>query len=148
MLYINLYTIIAEQKYKLHCRLFTRIPICLVKLVEIWLDFLHIRTHVKHGIVPLLICNIMCTSSSNTFTLPLKNLQFSQHNFFNYLVSCCVSIYVVGTWEIHAWEVRNLFTHECLCHTPLHSCLVSHCRSMFFLILFLDYTSIWTTQVL
>jgi hypothetical protein len=80
----------------LHCRLFMRFSICLVILVEIWLDFLHIRIHVKHGIVPL-ICNIMFTSSPNTFTLPLKNLQFGQWNFFNYLVSHCVSIHVVGT---------------------------------------------------
>jgi hypothetical protein len=58
----------------LYCRLFTRFPICLVKLVEIWLNFLHIRIHVKHGIVPLLVCNKICTSSSNTLTLPLKNL--------------------------------------------------------------------------
>jgi hypothetical protein len=38
----------------LHCRLFMRFPICLVNLVEIWLDFLHIRIHVEHGIVSLL----------------------------------------------------------------------------------------------
>jgi hypothetical protein len=58
----------------LHCRLFTRFPNCLVKLVKIWLDFLHIRIHVKHGIVPLLVRNKMCTSSPNIFTLSLKNL--------------------------------------------------------------------------
>jgi hypothetical protein len=80
----------------LYCRLFMRFPICLVKLVKIWLDFLHVCVHVKHGIVLLLICNIMCTSSPNTFTLLLKNLQFSQQNFFIYLVSCCVSIRIVG----------------------------------------------------
>jgi hypothetical protein len=54
----------------LHCWLFMRFPICLVKLVEIWLDVLHVHIHVRHGIVPLLVCNIMCTSSPNTFTFP------------------------------------------------------------------------------
>jgi hypothetical protein len=131
----------------IHCRLFTRFPICLVKLIEILFDFLHIHIHVKHGIVTHLVCNIMRTSISNTFTLRLKNLQFGQRNFLTYLVSCCVSIHVVGIWEIHAWEVGNLFTHEWLCDTPLHPCLVLHYRSIF-LILFLDYTSIWTSQVL
>jgi hypothetical protein len=62
----------------LHYRLFMRFTICIIKLVEIWFDFLHIRIHVKHGIVLLLVCNIMCTNSPNTFTLPLKNLEFSQ----------------------------------------------------------------------
>jgi hypothetical protein len=58
----------------LQCRLFTSFLIYLVKLVKIWFDFVHIRIHVKHGRVPLLICNKMCTSSPNTFTLPSKNL--------------------------------------------------------------------------
>jgi hypothetical protein len=87
--------ILAYVIQLLQCRLFTRFPICLVKLVEIWLDFLHICIQVKYGIVSLLVHNIICTSSPNTFTLPLKNLQFDQRNFY-YLVSCCVSIHVVG----------------------------------------------------
>jgi hypothetical protein len=56
----------------LHCSLFMRFPISLVKLVEIWLDFLHIRIHVKYGIVPLLICNKMYTCNPNTFTILMK----------------------------------------------------------------------------
>jgi hypothetical protein len=56
------------------CRLFTSFPIYLVKLLKIWYDIFHIRIHVKHGIVPLLVRNKMCTSSPNTFTIPLKNL--------------------------------------------------------------------------
>jgi hypothetical protein len=58
----------------LHYRLFVRFPICLVKLVKIWLDFLQSRIHVKHDVVPLLIYNKMCTSSPNTITIALKNL--------------------------------------------------------------------------
>jgi hypothetical protein len=57
----------------LQCRLLTSCPIYFVKLLEIWLDILHIRVHVKYEIVPLLIGDIMCTRSSNTFTLQLKN---------------------------------------------------------------------------
>jgi hypothetical protein len=37
------------------------------------LDFLHVRVHIKHGIVPLHVSDIMCIRSPNTFTLPLKN---------------------------------------------------------------------------
>jgi hypothetical protein len=53
-------------------RLFMRCPICLVKLLEIWLNFLHARVHVKHGIDSLLFGDIMCTRSPNSFTLTLK----------------------------------------------------------------------------
>jgi hypothetical protein len=42
----------------LYCRLITRCPICFVKLLEIWLDFLHVRVHVKHGIVLLLVSDM------------------------------------------------------------------------------------------
>jgi hypothetical protein len=94
--------IIVHVTQLLHYRLFMRFPISLVKLVEIWLDFLHIRIHIKHGIVPLLVHNKICTSIPNTFTLPLRNLQFSQWNFFYYLVSPYVSTHVVGALEIHA----------------------------------------------
>jgi hypothetical protein len=31
-----------------------RFPMCLVKLVKIWLNFIHICIHVKYGIVHLL----------------------------------------------------------------------------------------------
>jgi hypothetical protein len=55
------------------CMLLTRCPIYFVKLLEIWLDFLHVHVHVKHGIVLLLVSDIMCTRSPNTFTLLLKN---------------------------------------------------------------------------
>jgi hypothetical protein len=58
----------------LQCRLFTSFPIYLAKLLKIWYDFFHICIHVKHGIVPLLVHNKMCTSSPNTFTISLKNL--------------------------------------------------------------------------
>jgi hypothetical protein len=47
-------------------RLFTSFLIYLVKLLKIWYEFFHIRIHVKHGIVPLLVRNKMCTSSPNT----------------------------------------------------------------------------------
>jgi hypothetical protein len=57
----------------LQCRLLTRYLICFVKLLKIWLDFLLVHVHVKHGIVPLLIDDIICTRSPNTFTLSLKN---------------------------------------------------------------------------
>jgi hypothetical protein len=57
----------------LQCRLLTRCPICFIKLLKIWLDFLHVYIYVKHGIVPLLVDDIMCTRSPNTFILPLKN---------------------------------------------------------------------------
>jgi hypothetical protein len=46
----------------LQCRLFMRCPIYFVKLLEVWLDILHVCVHVKHGIVPLLLGDIMCTS--------------------------------------------------------------------------------------
>jgi hypothetical protein len=57
----------------LQCRLLTRCLIYFVKLLKIWFDFLHVYVHLMHGIVPLLICDIICTRSPNTFTLPLKN---------------------------------------------------------------------------
>jgi hypothetical protein len=57
----------------LQCRLLMRCPICFVKLLKIWFDFLHVCVHIKHEIVPLLVGDIMCTRSPNTFTLPLKN---------------------------------------------------------------------------
>jgi hypothetical protein len=122
----------------LQCRLFTSFPICLVKLLEIWFNFLHhVHVHVKHGIVRLLVCDIMCTRSPNTFTLLLKNRQLAQWNFFYYVVPRCTSIHVIGAWEIHAWEVCNLFTRECLRNTPLNSFLVAHCSSKFFQFSFL-----------
>jgi hypothetical protein len=37
----------------LQCRLLMRYPICFIKLLEIWLDYLYVRVHVKDGIVPL-----------------------------------------------------------------------------------------------
>jgi hypothetical protein len=54
-------------------QLLTRCPICFVKLLKIWLDFLHVRVHIKHAIVTVLVGDIICTRSPNTFTLPLKN---------------------------------------------------------------------------
>jgi hypothetical protein len=57
----------------LQCRLLMRCPICFVKLLKIWFDFLHVRVHIKHGIVSLLVGEVMCTRSPNTFNLPLKN---------------------------------------------------------------------------
>jgi hypothetical protein len=57
----------------LQCRLSTLFPICLIKHLEIWLDFLHVCVHVKHGIVLLIVRDIMCARSPNTFTLPLEN---------------------------------------------------------------------------
>jgi hypothetical protein len=33
----------------LQYRLLTRCPICFVKFLKIWLDFLHVRVHVKHN---------------------------------------------------------------------------------------------------
>jgi hypothetical protein len=103
----------------LQCRLPTSFLIYLIKHVKIWLDFLHVRVHVKHAIVPLLVCDIMCTRSPNTFTLPLENWQLIQRNFFYYVVPCHMSIHVVGAREILAWEVRNIFTRECLRDTTL-----------------------------
>jgi hypothetical protein len=116
----------------LQCRFFTSFSICLVKQLKIWLDFLHVHVHVKHGIVPLVVRDIMCTRSPNTFTLPLENWQLAQRNFFYYVVPCHMSIRIVGTWDILAWKVRNLFTHECLCNTTLNPCLVAHCNSNLF----------------
>jgi isopentenyl phosphate kinase len=57
----------------LQCGLHMRCPICFVKLLKIWFDVHHVRVQIKHGIVPLLIGDIMCTCSPNTCTLPLKN---------------------------------------------------------------------------
>jgi hypothetical protein len=77
------------------CRLYTRIPIYLVKLLKIWLDLIHVRVHVKHGIVPLLVPDKMCIRSFNTFTLPSKNRHLTQRIFFYYKVSCQMSIHIV-----------------------------------------------------
>jgi hypothetical protein len=57
----------------LQSRLYTICPIYFLKLLKIWLDFLHVRVHVKYGIVPLLVRDIMCTRSPNTLTFPSKN---------------------------------------------------------------------------
>jgi isopentenyl phosphate kinase len=57
----------------LQCRMVMRCPIYFVKLLKIWFDFLHVCVHIKHGIVPLLVGDIICTRSPNTFTLLLKN---------------------------------------------------------------------------
>jgi hypothetical protein len=80
----------------LQCMLFTLFPIYLIKHVEIWLDFLYVCVHMKYGIVPLLIRDIMCIRSINTFTLPLENRQLAQRNFFYYVVPHHMSIHVVG----------------------------------------------------
>jgi hypothetical protein len=57
----------------LQFRLVTRCRICFVKLLKIWFDFLHIRAHIKHRIVSLLVGDIMCTRSPNTCTISLKS---------------------------------------------------------------------------
>jgi hypothetical protein len=79
----------------LQCRLSTLLPIYLVKQLEMWLDFLHVRVYVKHGIVPLVIHDIMC--HPNTFTLPLENRQLAQQNFFYYVVLRRMNIHNVDT---------------------------------------------------
>jgi hypothetical protein len=88
---------LAHVIHMLQYRLFTRCPICFVKLLEIWLDVLHVRVYVKHEIVPLLVGDIMCTRSPNTFTLLLKNRQLTQWNISYYMVPHYMSIHVVGT---------------------------------------------------
>jgi hypothetical protein len=123
------------------CMLLTRCPIYFVKLLEIWLDFLHVHVHVKHGIVSLLVSDIMCTRSPNTFTLLLKNWQLAQWNVPYYMVPRCVNIHVVSAWEINVCKVCNLFTRECLRSTPLNSCLVANHRSRFFQFSFLTIHS-------
>jgi hypothetical protein len=94
--YITFEPMLVHVIQLLQCRLFLRCPICLVKQLKKWLDFLHVYEHVKHEIVPLLVGDIMCTRSPNTFTLPLKNQQLTQQNIFYYMVSHCMSIHVVG----------------------------------------------------
>jgi hypothetical protein len=108
----------------LQCGLHMRCPIFFVKLLKIWFDFHHFCVQIKHGILPLLIGDIMCTCSPNTCTIPLKNWQLPQRNISDYMVPHCWCIHVVSTWEIHAWEVCNLFTREFLCNTPLNPYLV------------------------
>jgi hypothetical protein len=80
----------------LQCRLSTSFPKCLVKHLKIWLDFLHVCVHVKHGIVPFVVRDIMCTRSPNTFTLPLENRQLTQRNLFYYVIPRRMSIHIVG----------------------------------------------------
>jgi hypothetical protein len=70
----------------LQCRLHMRCPICFIKLLKIWFDFHHVHVQIKHGIVPLLVGDIMCTRSPNTCTIPLKNWQLAQWNIFDYMV--------------------------------------------------------------
>jgi hypothetical protein len=123
---------LAHRIQLLQYMLSTSFLIYLVKHLKIWLDFLHIRVHVKHGIVPLVVRNIMCTRSPNIFTLPLENRQLAQWNFFYYVVPHCMIIHIVGAWEILAWEVHNLFTCECLRNTTLNPCLAAHYNSRFF----------------
>jgi hypothetical protein len=82
----------------LQCRLSTLFPIYLIKHVEIWLDFLYVRVHITHGIVLLLVRDIMCAlGAPNIFTIPLKNRQLAQQNFFYYVVMHCKSIHIIGT---------------------------------------------------
>jgi hypothetical protein len=57
----------------LQCVLHMRCPICFIKLPKIWFDFHHVCVQIKHGIVLLLIGDIMCTCCPNTCTLSLKN---------------------------------------------------------------------------
>jgi hypothetical protein len=57
----------------LQCRFLMRCLICFVKLLKIWLDFLQVHVHIKHGIISLLVGDIMCTRNPTIFTLPLKN---------------------------------------------------------------------------
>jgi hypothetical protein len=80
----------------LQCRLSTLFPICLVKHLKIWLNFLHVRVHVKHGIVLLVLHDIMCTRSPNTFILSLENRQLAQQNFLYYVVLRRMGIHIVG----------------------------------------------------
>jgi hypothetical protein len=60
--------VIQLLQYVLH----TRCPICFVERLKIWFNFHHVRAQIKHGIVPLLIGDIICTCSPNTCTIPLK----------------------------------------------------------------------------
>jgi hypothetical protein len=64
---------LAHVVQLLQCGLHMRCPIYFVKLLKIWFDFHYVHVQIKHGIVPLLISDIMCTCSSNTCTLLLKN---------------------------------------------------------------------------
>jgi hypothetical protein len=73
----------------LQCRLHMRCPICFVELLKIWFDFHHVRVQIKHGIVPLLVNDIMCIRSPNTYTLSLKNLQLTQQKISDYMVLRC-----------------------------------------------------------
>jgi hypothetical protein len=110
----------------LQCGLHTRCPICFVKLLKIWFNFHHVRVQIKHEIIPLLIGDIICTCSPNTCTIPLKNWQLAQRNISDHMVSRCWRIHVIGMWEIHAWEVCNVFTRKCLHNTPLNPYLVAN----------------------
>jgi hypothetical protein len=133
----HLWPHVARGIQLLQCRLSTSFPICVVKQLEIWLDFLYVRVHLKHGIVPLVVCDMMCTRIPNTFTLPLENRQLAQWNFFYYVVPRRMSIHIVGAWEILAWEVCKLFTCECFRNTTLNPCLVAQYNYKFFQFSFL-----------
>jgi hypothetical protein len=132
----------------LQCGLHTRCPICFVKLLKIWFDFHHVQVQIKHVIVSLLIGDIMCPCSPNTYTLPLKNWQLAQRNISDYMVPHCWCIHMLPR-EKHMLEKFVISLHANA--SAIHPSILALLRIVylsFFLILFLDYTSTWTAQVL
>jgi hypothetical protein len=53
-------SMLAHVIQLLQCRLHRRCPICFIELLKIWFNFHHVRVQIKHGIVPLLVGDIMC----------------------------------------------------------------------------------------
>jgi hypothetical protein len=84
----------------LQCRLLMRCPICFVKLLEIWWDFLNVRVHIKHGIVSLLVGDIMCTRSPQHVFPSIEKL--TAHSMEHLILHDTVLLE-----HSHCWCVRN-----------------------------------------
>jgi hypothetical protein len=131
--------VIQLLQYGLH----TWCPIWFFKLLKIWFYFHHVRVQIKHGIVPLLIDDIMHTCSPKTCIIPLK-IDSSLNG-----ASLTTWYRIVGTFTLLACEKYMLEKFVITLHvnaSAIHPSTLALLRTIYlsFLILFLDYTFTWT----
>jgi hypothetical protein len=72
----------------------------LSNISKIWLDFLHVRVYVKHGIVPFVVHDIMCTRSPQHLYPSIGKLTARSTELF---LLCSTVSYE----HSHCWRVRN-----------------------------------------
>jgi hypothetical protein len=90
----------------LQCMLLMRCPIYFVKLLEIWRDFLNARVHIKHGIVPLLVSDIMCTRSPQHVYPSIEKL--TAHSMEHLILHGTVLLENSRCWRVRNTCLRGL----------------------------------------